>query len=348
MPSLIKTLDSLPKPAIDEHLWADYIELLCLFDTDGVTSKELLLDRIQERRDLGGELEELEAEIEEDYVEAEENDDEDAELPVEIAPSELDDKWESRTTDWFEHLKYRSAVFGQFYPFVLTDDGAVLERRSEITERHKLYVFLLVLSNLKYFRKHHNILTSGFEIISWVILKSFLPEDAHAHVFSRNRDADDRYKKLNLWGKINKLAADLNDAVEVPEKEFRPKDNADNGLDLVGWVPFHEDDAVNGMLVLFGQCACTDKWISKQSESSRQNWGATLRLKVAPGNLVFIPFCFRNSDGTWFRAHDIQVDTILVDRPRLLYSLRRNYEVFQRHPSYTVVNRLLLEHESIV
>src|SRR5207237_1120074 len=142
------------KPAIDEHLWADYIELLCLFDVDGVFSKEHLADRVQERKDLGGEIEDLEAEIEEAYVESEEDGDEDGELPDEIPSAELDDKWESLTTDWFEHLKYRSAIFGEFYPFVLTGEGAVLERRPEITERHKLYVFLLVLSNLKYFRKH--------------------------------------------------------------------------------------------------------------------------------------------------------------------------------------------------
>ena len=245
-------------------------------------------------------------------------------------------------------MKYRNAVFGEFYPFVLTDEDAVLERRPTITERHKVYVFLLVLSNLKYFKGYHNILTSGFEIISGEVLKSFLPIDAQVHVFSRNRAADERYKKLNLWGKINKLAADLNIKVQVPENEFKPKDNADNGLDLVGWVPFHRDDKVDGMLVLFGQCACTEKWISKQYESGIENWGRTLAFTVPPNNFVFIPFCFRNSDGTWFRSHDINLSTILVDRPRLLYSLRQNYAVFQRHPSYRVVNKLLLTRESVV
>lgn len=338
-------LEHLPSASVDSHIWADYIELLSLFNVDGIVDKSDLLDRIRDRPGLG-EIEPLEKELLDDTGPSAEDDETGADSFVpERSRAELNDKWESQAYAWFAHLKYRRATFSDFYPFIISDTDDGLTRCDPLTEKHKLYIFLLLLSNLRYFKAHESAFTSAFEILSWEVLKCCLPDSADVHVFSRNPHADAHYKGLNLWGKIKKLEGDLRESIEVAKAEFKPKDTADNGLDLVGWVPF--GDTNNGLLIVFAQCACTLKWPAKQSESSAHHWRGTFRLKVPPSNMVFIPFCFRKSDGTWFNEHDIHGETILIDRGRLLYMLRTKYGVLKDLPSYLSLEELLPERENI-
>ena len=49
------------------------------------------------------------------------------------------------------------------------------------------------------------------------------------------------------------------------------------------------------ILTILGQCACTEDWVSKQHSSSYAAWNGKLSFTSLPCNMIFIPFCFRDS-----------------------------------------------------
>lgn len=319
-------LDKLPdQPKHDAFAWVDYLELLCLFNPDREITRADAIDRIRERKDLGEGVDEGQ-------------DDE------EKSKAELNDDDARRIDDLFRHLQYRAGAFKSFYPFSLSEDGDVLRTESALTEKHKLYIFLLLASNTRYFISHMNVLTGSFEMISCEVLKKMMPAHAEVHVFGSNGFGGSRYTG-NLWKKVNKLADDIREVVAAKEAEFPPSDRGDNGLDIVGWVPFG-DEAPN-LLLVFGQCACSMKeWVQKQNSSSASAWRPTLPLKAPPSNMAFIPFCYRAADGSWHRERKIH-GTILVDRLRFVDVLSGNYVLIKRLPLYAVLKGILKQRESI-
>ena len=103
------------------------------------------------------------------------------------------------------------------------------------------------------------------------------------------------------------------------EKEYSPNDTGDNGLDVVGWLPIN--DTARGMLLVFGQCACTaEDWARKQSSSSASHWRETIQFQVPPTNIAFIPFCFRRNTGEWHKNRLID-ESLLIDRLRFILLL---------------------------
>src|SRR5687768_11122497 len=85
-------LDRTPRaPKFDVHVWADYVELLCLFNVDGEISRIDVVDRVRERaRDLG----EGSGPREEDVTGT-------------PGASEADDRWSILVSDWFANLHHR-------------------------------------------------------------------------------------------------------------------------------------------------------------------------------------------------------------------------------------------------
>lgn len=338
MAQTISNLDSLPKSA-EDHLWSDYIELLCLLNVDGVVSKADILDRVRERKDLGGEIEDLNDEIIKDASE-----DRDL-LLLEPSSAEIDDEWSLRTDDWFNHLEYRSNVFEDFYPFVLSETKDSIHRKDDLGYGHKLYTFLLLASALNRIGRNTSFLTNSFEVLSALALQTCLPEDANIHVFSRNPLAPEpRRYSGNIWSKLKRLAGDIRGDLRANEEEFSSKNTADEGLDIVGWVPI--GDQANGILLVFGQCACTADWPDKQHSSGPEKWRGIIYTKSPPINMIFIPFCFRQIDGSWWKEHKIQ-SSILMDRPRLLFLLKNTYMELSDLPWFNFVDEVLGERESL-
>jgi hypothetical protein len=331
MPKPISNLDNLPMSAAD-HMWADYIELLCLLNVDGFISKADILDRVRERKDLGGEIEELS----EDILEVTED-------GSDLSSAEVRDKWSLRVDDWFKHFAYRSAIFDMFYPFVLSSDEKSLSRQTEINPKHKLYIFLLLVSAQNRIKGDRNPLTFSFEILSSLALRSCLPASADIHVFSRNPYGTRRYGGT-IWEKLTKLNEDLRGKLLANEEDFSLQNNADEGLDIVAWVPM--GDSVNGSLLVFAQCACTPKWVDKQHSSSAAKWGDLIHMKSPPINMVFIPYCFRQASGAWWKEHEIQ-KSVLVDRPRLLHWLKESHMALNELPWYAFVDEVLEQREPL-
>lgn len=307
-------LDSHPKTK-ELHLWADYAELLCLFNEDGILSKADFEDGIGDGTDLG----------ETEYIE----DDSDLSVP------EYNDVFSQRTDDIFLHLAYRQEVFEDFYPFYL-DDYQQICLKDPLSKPTCFYVFLLLASNLGKLPEKaimHEI-TNSFEFICAEALRRMLPTGAEVHIFGPRHVS--RYSG-NVWTKINSLAADLSENLNVPESDFSKHSTGDEGLDIVAWMPTGDNNA--GKLLLFAQCACTPEWKSKQHSSSATRWRQIMSLKSPPTNFSFIPFQFRHADGTWYVNKDIEA--ILVDRQRLVHLFKGDVSVLSSLPGLDQVDRIL-------
>jgi len=316
--SPLKGLESIP-PTSNSHEIADYIELLCLVSQDGRVSKADVIDLVRERvEDLGeGKPTDLPDIEDEELIE-----DQGLDKPEDAGPIVANDKWEERINDWFKNLDYRVRSFAESYPFRLIKNGTVLVLRGSklrMNQQRKLYVFLLLASNLRYFTKpDQTSIASIFEVASWHALARYLPGDAKVYMFGRHALNTGNYSG-SLWGKVNRLAADIGEKVVCEKSDFKPTNTGDAGLDLVGWLPFEHtsDEMTRGFLLAFGQCACATNWPKKQYETHYDTWKNYISFTAYPFRLTFIPYCFRDATGDWFDWTKIGM-TVLVDRPRLM------------------------------
>lgn len=308
-------LDSHPKTS-ELHLWADYAELLCLFNQDGVLSKSDFEDTIEDGVDLG----------ETEYVE--DNPD--------LSVAENNDTFSQRTDDIFRNLAYRQETFKDFYPFYLDTYGQIASK-PETSPQTRFYIFLLMASNLGRLKSIDKI-TNSFEVVCAEALCRVLPKDAEVHIFGPRHGG--RYTG-NAWKKVGALAADLGETVNARESDFDPRSTGDEGLDIVAWIPTGDDNS--GKLLLFAQCACGLGWKVKQSSTDPKKWSQIMTLKSPPSSLSFIPFQYRNADGTWYVSKDIT--TLLFDRQRLVHALRSDVSGFSSLPGLKYVNEVLTTYE---
>jgi len=289
------------------HVWADYVEISCLIDPDLTFLKSMLSDDYNEALDQDVEL-----------VEDDEN--------ISKSPDRLTSPNDARETlysDIFLHLKYRSSVFGEMYPFEIKH-GVRLVRKNVLSDINKLYIFFLLASHLSWIDdriKQKSQIPQFFEYICEVALINHLPQSAKVHIFGKGKYLDPDFPK-KLFKRIEVLAGLLHLSLECKEKDFDPKNSGDDGLDLVAYVPFSDADRAPGQLVVFVQSACTEEWVTKQRDISFQKWSRRIKFIVAPTEVVIIPFCFRDSNGSWHKSVD--VETILLDRVRLAHLLNNN------------------------
>lgn len=277
---MIEPLGDPPKSSAD-HLWVDYWELLCLRHIDQEFS----------RADL------------EDWIKDSAN-----------GPADSNAR-SQRTYDFVQHLEYRVAAFGPWYPFEV-ESGGVLKVVSEWTPQRRFYLFLLMAANLRYFKSQIPTLTDTFEDASSYCLRMMLPAGAPVYLMgAKNRG---RYNG-SLWSKINLLAEDLCENVTASEPNFPPNNTGDGGLDIVGWLP--PGDSEPGRLVLFAQCGCGEEWEPKQYVSSVAQWEGRITFKAHPVNVLFTPQCFRAASGAWFNDDRIH-RTVLMDRVRIVRRMR--------------------------
>lgn len=327
--SPLQALENIP-PTSDTHELADYIELLCLVRADGRISKADVLAFVRQRvRDLGeGKTVEIE-EIEDDSL-LDDQGLEEAEGGTIVA----NDKWDQRAVDWFRHLEYRVAAFGQHYPYKMLKGGTVLvlkRPKSLLTLKHKLYLFCLLASSLRLFTKADGTsIASIFELVSYYALETYLPEGTELYMFGKHALNTGHYSG-SLWGKLNLLAEDISERVVCAKSDFKPTNSGDAGLDLVGWSPLEgKAEMARGFLLAFGQCACTKAWVKKQHETHYDVWSNYMSFTAYPFTLTFIPFCFRTTTGDWYEWTKIH-KTVLIDRLRLLRLLSGKQNKLKAH-----------------
>lgn len=316
-PGILVKLNMLPRNKGTHHM-ADYVELLTLTLLDGEFSPADLIERWDERQDLGERPPDLD-----DRLDDEEDGPIDQPSPDPGASKAAQNDRRTRiAADVFEHLAYRAGAFGDAYPFtVTTGTFRLLKRRAKLSEREKLYVFLLLASSISYIRSTStSVLTRGFERLAVEVLRHWLPSGAEVHIFgtsASDESGDARYQG-SLWRKVQKLADDIGEVVLLKETDFSPHDVGDLGLDAIAWLPVGDKEP--GLPVWFAQATCQVDWKPKQHESGA-NWRRYLRESAPRGNLLFIPYCFRQPDGHWYDAK-WPTASVVLDRARLLWLLK--------------------------
>ena len=294
---MLKKLDSPPKDKSIYYLQADYVELLCLVNRDKVIAQEEIQNRYIEYADIDKEPQE----------------DEQDEDEQELDEAEISDRLSSRLDDLLRNLKYRENAFGESYPFLIDAGLSQIAVKSRLTDHHKLYVYLLMASCLRHFKKSvESPITKSFESISAEALRQYIGSKAEVHIFGAN--VSSRYTG-NKSARIRQLAEDICERLRDSKDRFSPNDSADAGLDIVAWFPFA--DKTPGRFLVFGQCTCRKDWENKQHSSGYDRWSRLIDLSIRPLNTIFIPYCFRDSNGDWYQENRIYM-SLMIDRLRIM------------------------------
>ena len=294
---MLTKLEVPPIPKHIKYLHADYIEMLVLTHPDRSLSPYDILRRYKQYASI----------------------DDEAEFDLPGADTAVNfDQQLKEIFYWLSYIDYRAHAFSNFYPFEIANDFNRIEFNPNVSKSHRLYLFLLLASCLRHFsHSQRNTLATAFEAISAEALRHYIGKNAEVRIFGSG--AFCQYEG-NKYSKIKRLSEDLNEHVIVDEDYFPKSDSADEGLDVVGWFP--TEDSSPGKLVLFGQCACTEEWEEKQNSISFDKWNELITLSAKPINLIFIPFCFRDSHGSWYEKHRMQ-KTLMIDRLRIVHLLKR-------------------------
>lgn len=289
-----------PRHKESTYLMADYVELLCLINTDHEISIDEVIKRVY--HSIESETE-REVEINEGSI-------------YEEPPCVYKDNQQKAGIDWLRQLSYRAATFGGHYPFQVAGNKLLL--KTDLSPHQKTYIYLLICACLRVVKRSFWLqLTSNFELISGKALEAYLPS-FNVHLFGKSMQGRRRYPSKLLQA-IEKLCIDINERNICRTEYIGDKNTGDGGLDIVAWRHAFNTERASGSIICFAQCACSpEDWKDKQHESHNVRWRRKIDFMHPPINLMFIPLCFRNSTGGWFNENDIE-DCILFDRLRICH-----------------------------
>jgi hypothetical protein len=296
------------------YLYADYVELVSLFNKNTVITVSEMLDRLKDEGIIK-------------QNKSIEN------------PAENNDNDEMFVREVFNLLEQRSTSFANDYPFIYSDESLYLQ--NSLNNRQKVYLFLLIASNLHLFTDFQSEITTEFEVISAEVLKNYLPEFAIIKSFGKKSEFTGY-----ICDKIRKLAKIMNLYTnETYLKTVSAKGTQDLGLDIVGWLPFN--DNIGNYISVFGQCACGKDWNKKLSETRRYNKFLNLYLSDITHSL-FIPYSLINyNDSLFFEHHEFGEPTLLFERKRIL-SLINNDNILNDFNSKELIEKCISFEEDIV
>ncbi|MBH1986224.1 MAG: hypothetical protein I8H76_02730 [Burkholderiales bacterium] len=307
----------------DLYIWCDFIELRCLVDKDRKFSRGRLLEILDETAQMHGEQTDADVVTLPDealVAAAFDADDEDDAAGDVIAAGQVGTRNEMRVAGWFANLAFRAKIFGEAYPFKLSDDGQELEVQPVDTSLRKLYVQMLMSASLRLVPKdRRDELTESFEETSHEIFKQLMPRGWEVHRFGAKGAS--RYEGL-LFDKLTALCKDLRGRFQLQKKDFKPNDRGDGGLDLVAWHPMGGDER-DGLPVALAQCGCTsegDAWSKKSLEAAPAKLRPHIHLLHPWSAYYFMPHDLTEATGNkidWQQRANL-TETIIIDRSRLI------------------------------
>ena len=270
------------------HIYADYVEIVSLFSNQNYISTSDVLDRF---RDEG-------------IITQKKNDDEQA---------DENDKNETWISTIFQTLCERQYLYTGDYPFEIFGNNKIkLKSQKVLTDKNRLYLFLLLASSLNVFGLFESELTTEFELVCFHALAKFLPSHATVKSFGKNSEYTG-----SATEKITKLATDLK--VDIDDdfiNKISVRGNQERGLDIIGWIPFSDD--VSNHFSLFCQCACGKEWYRKLTETRRYERYYKFYCNK-PNHAMFIPYSLINfQDSDFYQADELATDTLLFERKRIL------------------------------
>lgn len=277
------------------HLYADYVELMALIQNGDWFSAADLVKRF---KDYDVTVPEVSTRVAGPAL----ND--------EPTAAEIDDRYDSWAQQVFSQIAARQSLFAADYAFDV--DHECIRLTVEISARQKIYLMLVLCSNLKYVPKLQSVLTADFEQLAAEVMKVYLPASAFVKQLGKNSDyAGDAQDKIRA------LAADMKVALNA--REFNKiLGTQERGLDLVGWIPFKDEYA--NLLSILGQCACGKDWHSKLSETRRFDNSYFVFEKLKPIHALFVPRSLTYRKDLY--QSDELSDVLLFERSRILQFIR--------------------------
>jgi hypothetical protein len=301
------------------YLYADYFELVALFNGNISVNINDMLDRLHDEDIIRLIIE-----------------DEDIDFNNQ---SLVNDTEESFVKEVFDLIRQRNSSFGKDYPFDYLNLSISL--KTTLSKKQKLYIFLLLASNLNLFSEFQAELTKEFELLSKVALKNYLPSFAIVKSFGKNTEFQGYASD-----KIRKLAELMN--VDVDEdylKTISQQGTQDVGLDVVGWLPLK--DNIGNFISVFGQCTCGKEWNRKLNETRRYNKFLKIYLSEISHSL-FIPYSLVNYNNFTFHEHHEFGEAILVFERHRILSLIKNDNIFNSLNSNELIEKCINYSEDIV
>jgi hypothetical protein len=296
------------------YLYADYFELVSLFNNDTIISVSEMLDRLKD----------------EGIIWQNENIENQA---------DVNDNNEVFVRNVFMLLDQRAISFQEDYPFQTIHER--LRLKENLTEKQKLYIFLLLASNLNLFKDFQADITSEFEKIAQEALKNYLPDFAVVKSFGKNSDFAGY-----ACDKVRELASTMNLSVNEDYLEtVSAGGTQDLGLDIVGWLP-HKDN-IGNYISVFGQCSCGKEWNKKLGETRRYNRFINVYLSEILHSL-FIPYSLIDYNrSAFYEHHEFGEPILLFERKRIL-SLLDNESILNDLKSKELVDKCISYSEDIV
>ena len=189
-----------------EHVYADFVELNALFLKEEVTVADIS-DKLQDIKDSNilevDALDDVENKLEE----------------IASLEAEKNDIIEERFYSIFNVCRERESLYSSDeYPFIIKKNQIKL--KEHLSSKHKLYILLLLCSNLNCFKDIASELAVDFETLSFYSLKTFLPPKAIIKVFGKKS-----LYKGNAKTKISKLAEELNMRINLDKLNSIPNTN---------------------------------------------------------------------------------------------------------------------------
>jgi len=241
------------------------------------------------------------------------------------------DKWTKRIEEWFSLLQDRKDRFQEFYPFEVNKESIILKQK--LNNKHKLYIFLLLLSLQRYISKDKNLLTTEFEAFSIDILNNYFSKNVVIENFGKNINSQGSLKE-----KIDKLSKQLGYKTKY-EDRYLENNNGDGGVDIVAWVPFWNDSNLSNIQLFLCQCATGKEWAKKpyDLDKFKSNF-IDFDTIVIP--VLIIPYDIRNYENKFYSKIDFKNEIILFDRMRLLY-LVFDENIIEKYKSLQIIDSFI-------
>jgi len=278
-------LDALENPpsSNDQFFWTDFAELRALIHPDRCYSSGDLHSLEKRCRDTG-----------------------DRKFGAELRWRELVD-----------FAGIREQEFGDAYPFHVTEDKDTLEFNfDEDNHEQVTYLTLLLASLMRHVpNTSRGELARHFEQTCFAVFTNLMPEGSEVRATWAGGGAEAPYHG-SLYEKMKQIASNLRCTAHFKERDFKPNDNGDGGIDLISWHPMADER--DGMPVSFAQCGCSKEgWRFKQLEASPSKHSRHLPMMHLWATYYFMPLDLRHPDGGWANESDIGA-AIIVDRLRLI------------------------------
>ena len=292
---------------------ADFAEWECLLCEDGGVSMHHIcrvLVRDEEFHDDSGE-------------DAEENFGESPKEPD--SPDAADRQWEDQSRQRAREDAMRQRVWesfdeartrkehcgGVFYPFELTQRGAILRKRRAANARQKwearLYLFLLLAT-----LESDDQAAALFERLCLSVAQNYWGGDARVRTFFI---AD---RSASFKSKVDNLAKELGEGGGFDRVMGTGNHRGDGGMDIAVFRRFADNRA--GQLIGFGQCKTGRSYWDALAQSSPGNyvnkWFKEKRLLVNPVGLFFVSD--RIADAAEWRKALIDSESVFFDRCRVM------------------------------